>query len=158
MGCEQMRLELRPEDLTASLQVPASMDHWDEAMDFIAAQAEASLGNQSAIYRLRLACEEILSNVIRETSDDQLSGRDITLWISSFALHAASPPTFAIRIEDNGPHYDPELGEERHVNVDLPISDRKPGGLGLFLVQKSVDVAEYHYFDSRNTYCLAIRM
>lgn len=153
-----MRLELRPEDLTASLQVPASMDHWDEAMAFIAVQAEASLTNQSAIYRLRLACEEILSNVIRETGDEQASGRDITLWISSFALHTASPPSFAIRIEDNGPHYDPGLDKERHVNIGLPITERKPGGLGLFLVQKSVDLAEYHYSASRNIYCLAVKM
>jgi anti-sigma regulatory factor (Ser/Thr protein kinase) len=153
-----MRLQLSRQDLTAVLQVPASMDHWDEAMDFIATQAGAYLQNQSTIYKLRLACEEILSNVIRETSDDLLFGREIRLWISSFALYTASPPAFAIRIEDDGPHYDPHLGVEREVNIDLPINERKPGGLGLYLVQQSVDIAEYHYIANRNTYCLAVRM
>lgn len=158
MGCEHIRLQLRHEDLTALLHVPASMDHWDEAMDFIATQAKACLHNQSTIYKLRLACEEILSNVIRETSDDALSGRDITLWISSFALHTASPPFFAIRIEYNGPHYDPHLDVERQVNAELPINERKPGGLGLYLVQQSVDVVDYCYDACRNTYCLGVAM
>jgi serine/threonine-protein kinase RsbW len=153
-----MRLQLNHQDLTAVLQVPASMDHWDEAMDFIATQASAYLQNQGTIYKLRLACEEILSNVIRETSDDLLFSREIRLWISSFALHTASPPAFAIRIEDDGPHYDPQLGVEREINIDLPINERKPGGLGLYLVQQSVDVAEYHYIANRNTYYLAVTM
>lgn len=158
MSSERIRLQLRDEELTSLLQVPASMDHWDEAMDFIATQAGAYLQNQSTIYKLRLACEEILSNVIRETSDERSSGQLITLWVSSFALYAASPPSFAIRIEDNGPHYDPQLDIERQVNIDLPISERKPGRLGLYLVQESVDIAEYHYTANRNTYCLAVRI
>jgi len=28
----------------------------------------------------------------------------------------------------------------------------KQGGLGLYIVQQSVDVAEYHYIANRNTY------
>jgi len=103
-------------------------------------------------------CEEILSNVIRETSDDVLSGQEITLWISTYALHLESPPAFAIKIEDDGPHYDPDLGIERQVDVGVPISERKPGGLGLYLVQQSVDIAEYYYAANRNTYCLAVAM
>jgi len=158
MDYEHTRLQLRHDDLIEVLQVPASMDHWDEAMDFIAKQAEACLHNQRTIYKLRLACEEILSNVIRETSDDVLSGQEITLWISTYALHLESPPAFAIKIEDDGPHYDPDLGIERQVDVGVPISERKPGGLGLYLVQQSVDIAEYYYAANRNTYCLAVAM
>jgi len=33
----------------------------------------------------------------------------------------------------------------RHVNVDAPLEDRQPGGLGLFLVLKMVDSISYQY-------------
>lgn len=33
----------------------------------------------------------------------------------------------------------------RHVDVDAPLEDRQPGGLGLFLVLKMVDSINYQY-------------
>lgn len=39
--------------------------------------------------------------------------------------------------------FDPTL--LRHVDVDAPLEDRNPGGLGLFLVWKMVDSINYQY-------------
>ncbi len=48
--------------------------------------------------------------------------------------------------------FDPTL--ERQVNVDAPLEEREPGGLGLFLVLKMVDAINYEYHDrqSRTTF------
>lgn len=151
-------LHLQQENLAASLHVPASMNHWDKVMDFIAEHADVYLSNQGTIYKLRLACEEVISNIMRETSDEQEVGGEISLWINLFVMPASTPPILVVRIEDDGPPFDPQLSEERNVNVDWPLSERKIGGLGLFLVQQSCYAAEYHYSDKRNSYCLSFKM
>ena len=38
----------------------------------------------------------------------------------------------------------------RHVDVDAPLEERQPGGLGLFLVLKMVDSIEYQYQDRQS--------
>lgn len=41
--------------------------------------------------------------------------------------------------------FDPTIARE--VNVDAPLSDRTPGGLGLYLVLKMADSIHYEYHD-----------
>ena len=151
-------LQLRQEYIAASLEVPASMSHWDKVMDFIADQAEVILSDQSTIYKLRLACDEVFSNIMRETSDEQQEGREVSLWVSLFVMTESNPPMMVVRIEDNGPPFDPELSEDKNVNIEQPLSERKLGGLGLFLVQQSAYAAEYYYQGGRNTYCLSFKL
>jgi len=151
-------LQLRQEYIAASLEVPASMSHWDKVMDFIADQAEVILSDQSTIYKLRLACEEVFSNIMRETSDEQQEGREVSLWVTLFVMTESNPPMMVVRIEDNGPPFDPELSEDKNVNMEQPLSERKLGGLGLFLVQQSAYAAEYYYQGGRNTYCLSFKL
>lgn len=45
--------------------------------------------------------------------------------------------------------FDPTLG--RDVNIDAPLSERTPGGLGLFLVLKMADSIHYEYHDRTST-------
>ena len=151
-------LQLRQEYIAASLEVPASMSHWDKVMDFIADQAEVILSDQSTIYKLRLACEEVFSNIMRETSDEQQEGREVSLWVTLFVMTESNPPMMVVRIEDNGPPFDPELSEDKNVNMEQPLSERKLGGLGLYLVKQSAYAAEYYYQGGRNTYCLSFKL
>ncbi|HEY5681477.1 MAG TPA: ATP-binding protein [Pseudomonadales bacterium] len=48
--------------------------------------------------------------------------------------------------------FDPTLAGQ--VDVDAPLEDREPGGLGIFLVLKMVDAINYEYHDrqSRTTF------
>lgn len=39
----------------------------------------------------------------------------------------------------------------RDVNIDAPLSERTPGGLGLFLVLKMADSINYEYHDGNST-------
>lgn len=39
---------------------------------------------------------------------------------------------------------------ERNVNTELPLEERKVGGLGVHLVQKMVDTLQYRYKDRRS--------
>ena len=150
--------ELNQEYLTASIKVPASMSHWDKVMDFIAEHAEALLSEKATIYKLRLACEEVFSNIMRETSDEQEDGRDVSLWVSLYNFRETCPPVIVVKIDDNGPPFDPVLNIERNVNKDMPMNEREIGGLGLFLVQQSAYEAEYDYKNGRNSYVLSFKL
>ncbi len=48
--------------------------------------------------------------------------------------------------------FDPTVAGQ--VNVEAPLEDREPGGLGIFLVLKMVDAINYDYHDrqSRTTF------
>ena len=44
--------------------------------------------------------------------------------------------------------FDPTLGGE--VDIDAPIAERTPGGLGLYLVMKMADTIHYEYHDRQS--------
>ena len=142
----------------ASIEAPASMDHWDEFADFIEQQSAVYLGTGKRNYSLRLACEEIISNIVRETLDEQSQGQVVQLTISTLLGVINREHWLQVLIQDNGPHFDPHLEVDRDVDVNQPLENRRPGGLGLFLVQKSVDKVDYVWTDSRNCYLLWMRL
>lgn len=41
--------------------------------------------------------------------------------------------------------------QPRNVDIDAPLSERSPGGLGLYLVLKMADSIHYHYHDRTST-------
>lgn len=148
----------------ASISADASMDHWDMFNDFTNSQAINLLGQGKNSYNLRLACEEIFSNIVRHAGSES-GPSDVVLSVDFFRKlsgketdddignHASE---VMVQISDNGPFFDPHFQTPRRVNHDLSISDRPIGGLGLFLVQQSVDLAEYAWVNNTNRYRLYI--
>ena len=65
---------------------------------------------------------------------------------------------FDLVIADNGIHFDPEFDSLKNPYPDIKISDRKIGGLGLFLVKSSCDSVKYIYEDLFNIYTLSVYM
>ena len=50
-------------------------------------------------------------------------------------------------VDNGGAEFDVTL--KRDVDTDSPLEERKPGGLGVHLVQNLVDTLEYEYQDGR---------
>lgn len=132
----------------AHCDAPASMDHWELLNGFVEEQAEAAFGPGKSAYQLRLACEELLSNIIRHAPGAHI-------WLTAF--RCADPmPGLLLQIEDDGPHFDPQFDQTREVDSELPIERRPIGGLGLFLVQNSVDQIDYSSINGHNRYRLMV--
>ena len=55
---------------------------------------------------------------------------------------------FSLTFSDSGIPYNPLLKEDPDVN--LPAEERSIGGLGIFLVKKTMDDMRYEYRDGRN--------
>lgn len=153
----ELGTDLNQEPL-GSIDATATMESWDLLMDFIAAQCNEHLEDSKRVYRMRLACEEILSNMMRETQSSVTVEGRVRIWVSSQIVTTNDNSWFEILLEDNGPFFDPKLDIPREIQSESPVEERPIGGLGLFLVQRSVDEACYQWLGSRNCYRLRMAL
>jgi len=109
---------------------------------------ESGLGERQA-YRLRLAADELATNVAEH------GYRWVPLPLE--LIGGVSADRVWLRIEDTAPPFDPRLHVARSTEpTDQP--DRLPGGYGLLLALRSVDVYEYEYRDGRNRSTVAMSL
>ena len=94
-----------------------------------------------AIFRINLAIEEIVTNIIKYGYDDTDFHR-ISVFITMF------PDTIRLRLEDGGHPFDPLQAPEPDIHVSL--DQRKVGGLGLLLVRKIVGRIAYRRENDTN--------
>jgi anti-sigma regulatory factor (Ser/Thr protein kinase) len=134
------------------------MDHWEKFNEFVELQANLFLGSGKRSYSLRLACEELLSNIIHHAVESK-SQRSVTLELCAYlCTDHNSNQSLTIQFQDDGAFFDPHFEVERQVDKDLPASDRPIGGLGLFLVQQSVDQVDYQWTGMANRYRLIMNL
>ena len=145
--------------LMSSTEASASMDSWDKLIRFIELTANHFLGTSGKQgYKLKLACEEILSNIIRETNSGKNKHQCAAIKLNCYLLSTEDNDWLMLEIQDNGPHFDPDIEAQREIQRDQPLHERKEGGLGLFLVQQSVDHLQYLFLHNWNTYRLWMRI
>jgi serine/threonine-protein kinase RsbW len=146
-------------DLTArSLELPASMASWDDLFCFVQAEVTRCLGGHPKEYPLVLACEELLSNMIRYSSGSTDDGSPVTIRICSHVQRNEGELLYRLQFSDNGPPFDPQFEMLDTSVADVPIQRRQIGGLGLFLIKTSVDKVDYSYVDRRNLYTIDTRL
>jgi sigma-B regulation protein RsbU (phosphoserine phosphatase) len=133
-----------------SIELESSMDSWDAFIDFITDGVETHLSDKSKAYNLRLAYEELISNIIRASSEGPHNERKPSLEVSMLSRTVDEQLWFVIRTSDSGKKFDPAFGKPRLVDTNQHVNDRPIGGLGLFLIEQSVDKATYQWVDGRN--------
>ena len=141
-----------------NVEAHASMDYWDSLIDFANMQVDQNIPDLSRAYKLRLAFEELISNIIRSSSENSPShATQTTLKVTALQRESPGHRFFIIRTEDDGLEFNPKF-EERAASVDTQqhVQDRKIGGLGLFLIQQSVDKVSYEWINGKNTYELSM--
>lgn len=92
-------------------------------------------------YAAQLAVEEILSNVIRHAYPEP--GRHV------ITVHVrAGDGQFELNVVDDGREFDPSSAPE--VDLDVPLEERRVGGLGIHLVRKMAREIRYRRTVGRN--------
>ncbi len=92
------------------------------------------------IYKLRLAMEEILVNTINYSFQDQ-NEHDIFVRINCMGDNVV------VEFEDDGIEFNPLNVPEPQ---DLPLEERIPGGVGIYLVKTMMDTFEYERKNGKN--------
>lgn len=110
-------------------------------VDLLEAFGAQSGLSEDATFKLTLALDEIVANVIRHGfGDDQEHRIEVKVTVDDRTVTAS--------VEDDGRAFDPR--EAPVPDLDLPIEMRTPGGLGMHLVRQTMDSVEYRRDDGRN--------
>ena len=133
-----------------SLELPADMDHWDDLFGFVQNEAQHYLQGNAKEYGLNLACEELISNIIRYNPSEAPDGSGMTIQIHSSVV--GDPRRLRLIISYNAAPFDPRFQDLSTSVDDTAIENRRIGGLGLFLIKNSVDHVSYEFISGRNVY------
>lgn len=135
-----------------ALTVPAGLDSLAAIADYLRAAAAAAGLDKQAFYKLRLAVDEIATNIISH-------GYGKAGLIGDIVLRAdIDDAALTITLEDRGPPYDPrsEITEAQGA-LDKALEERPIGGLGIFLALRSVDDFHYEYTGGCNRNIFVMR-
>jgi anti-sigma regulatory factor (Ser/Thr protein kinase) len=112
----------------------ADFENLDEIRDFVGDAARQVGFSDKEIYAIQLAADEASSNIIEHAYADTQGGKlEIDVSVSDKELK--------IIMRDQGKPFDPASVPEPNVKADL--SERKIGGLGLYLMRKLMDEVSY---------------
>ena len=112
----------------------ANFHNLDEIRDFVGEAARQAGFSEKEIYSIQLAADEASTNIIEHAYAGIENGKiEIDCSITGGELK--------IIMRDNGKSFDPSSVPEPNVKADL--SERKIGGLGMYLMRKLMDDVFY---------------
>ena len=92
--------------------------------------------------QIAIAVEEIFVNIAHYAYKPETGPATVRVEVEQ------DPPAISITFIDHGVPYDPLAKEDP--DITLSAEDRDIGGLGIFMVKKSMDSIEYEYKDGQN--------
>ena len=118
-----------------TIQFPSKFEFLDEIREFVGEIARANGFSDKDVYNIQLATDEAASNVIEHAYEGRTDGMlDLSCGMKKQEL--------VISLIDHGLPFDPADVPLPDLQADL--SDRKIGGLGIFLMRKLMDEVHYH--------------
>lgn len=125
------------------LTVQGDLTSIDQLAEYVATAATLAGLDQRAAYCLRLAVDEIATNIITHGYQDAGLTGDLTV-TADFRSDR-----LIIQLEDNGAIYDPRQTPPPD-NLDQPLNERKAGHLGIFLAMWGIDGFTYERIHDHN--------
>lgn len=125
------------------LTVPGTLDSLDAIAQYVMAVAAETGLDKKASYNLRLAVDEIATNIIIHGYEE--AGREGVLDLQA----VVDEQSLTISLEDTGAPYNP-TERPNPDDLALPIEQRKMGGLGVYLAIHGVDKFIYERLGDRN--------
>jgi len=124
------------------LSLPAKRENIPEVIDFVDRELDELGCPEKTKTQINIAIDELYGN-ISSYAYGEGSGEATVL-----VDHDSSTGAVSISFQDEGKPFNPlESGEP---DVTLSARERKVGGLGIFLVRKSMDDVLYEYRDGKN--------
>ena len=122
--------------------IPAVKENLPKVLSFIDSELETVNCGTRVITQIDVAVEEIFINISSYAYDPAVGPATIRVEITE------DPVSVIISFIDKGKPYDPLAKEDP--NIKIPIKERKKGGLGIFMVKKSMDDVTYEYKNGQN--------
>lgn len=125
-----------------TLTVEAKIANLGKVLQFVENELEKTGCGIKAGMQISIAVEELFVNVAHYAYTP--GAGDVTIGVESYD----DPGLIEITLTDSGIPYDPLSKDDP--DVTLSAEDRKIGGLGIYMVKKSMDLMKYERVDGKN--------
>ena len=131
---------------------PGTLESIAPIRDFVAEAAERAGLDRKATYRLCLAVDEVVTNVVLHGYEEagRSGGLDVAVDVDERAI--------TVRVEDDAAPFDPRAhADPTSEELGSPLEERRIGGLGLMLAKGGVDELRYERVRERNRNVFVVR-
>ncbi|MEB3160167.1 MAG: ATP-binding protein [Synechocystis sp.] len=127
------------------LIVPGLLDSLSQISAYVMKAANQCSLDKKSVYKLRLAVDEIATNIILHGYQEAGRSGDITVKAD------VNESKLVIVVEDTGEPYDPTQHHLPSANdLSASLDERNAGGLGIYLVLEGVDEFAYQHDGDHN--------
>ncbi len=128
-------------NILSQIRLPAKRENLDKFSEYVLQCAEKQGIDQKRLMQINLSLEEVLVNICDYSYRDNEGDIEVICGLDN-------DNRFVIEITDYGIPFDIHSFDEPDLNAD--ISERKVGGLGIYLVKKMMDDMQYRFEDNKN--------
>jgi serine/threonine-protein kinase RsbW len=127
--------------------IPARLEYLRKSLDLVSSCARDQGFDQNKILEIELAAEEALVNIFNYAYKGREGDVEIICKLDN-------SNNLIIEITDSGEPFNILSVADPDIRAD--ISERQPGGLGVFLMKKLMDSIQYRYQGNKNVLRLII--
>ena len=124
------------------LTIAATVENIGTVTDFVNEQLEALDCPMKAQMQIDIAIDELFGNIAHYAYNPEVGNATVRVEVTE------DPLAVIITFIDKGIPYDPLAKADP--DTTLSAEERKIGGLGIFMVKKSMDDVAYEYKDGQN--------
>ena len=124
------------------LTIAATVENIEVVTDFVNQQLEELDCPMKAQMQIDIAIDELFSNIAHYSYNPEVGQATVRVEV------VEDPLAVTITFIDNGVPYDPLAKEDP--DLTLSAEERQIGGLGIYMVKKSMDDITYEYKDGQN--------
>ena len=124
------------------LTLPATIENIETVIDFVNGQLEEIKCPLKAQMQIDIAIDELFGNIAHYAYNPETGPATVRVEVTE------DPIAVVITFIDRGMPYDPLKKEDP--DITLSAEERAIGGLGIFMVKKTMDEISYEYKDGKN--------
>ena len=124
------------------MTIAATVENIGAVTDFVNAQLEALDCPMKAQMQIDIAIDELFGNIAHYAYHPEVGSATVRVEVTE------DPLAVIIAFIDNGVPYAPLAAEDP--DITLSAEERTVGGLGIYMVKKSMDEISYEYKDGQN--------
>ena len=124
------------------LTIEATTENIEAVTNFVNEQLETLDCSMKVQMQVDIAIDELFSNIARYAYNPETGSATVQVEVTE------NPLAVVITFIDHGKPYDPLAKEDP--DTKLSAEERQIGGLGIYMVKKTMDDVSYEYKDGRN--------
>jgi len=125
-----------------AITVPAALDQLYTLLDFLESELARCNCSANIQTQVALAAEEIFVNIAHYAYHPESGDATVKCEVSG------DPPHITVQFVDGGQPYNPLAREDP--DITMSVEERDIGGVGGYLVKKTMDTCFYEYKDGKN--------